>query len=72
MNQKSDAPAERTVMCRRTDQPTTVTEHARCPYCFGELAEIRAGDHRQFCDFDPSRDPINFGFPPDGSRHLHG
>lgn len=64
--------AEPQVFCRRLQHELSVSEHARCPYCFGREQEIAEGEHRAFCDFDPKKDPINFGFPDDSSRHLQG
>ena len=36
------------------------------------LASVLYGDHGTFCDYDPEKDPISFGFPPDGTRHQTG
>ena len=55
------APGE--VYCRRVKRPLPLAEHERCPYCFGETGEIKTGEHEKFCDFDPEKDPVNFGFP---------
>lgn len=61
----ADAPAEE-LWCPRLQRPLPVEEHARCSYCFGSVTEIRSGKHARFCDFDPARDPIHFGFPDSG------
>ena len=66
------APSRRTrnsnVRCRRLDASRTIEEHLGCVYCFGTAGDIRAGDWRKFCDFEPAADPICFGFPPGRSR----
>jgi len=62
-------PEQKLVRCRRTDQAFSVEGHAKCPYCFGRLEKIESGDHSGFCDFEPGKDPINFGFREDGSRY---
>ena len=51
------------VHCRRIDGALTVSEHLRCPYCFGTRNDVAEGAHTDFCDFDPARDPLTFGFP---------
>ncbi len=61
---------EQRVFCHRLDHKLPVSEHADCPYCFGKRQQIADGEHREFCDFHPGQDPINFGFPPDSSRNL--
>ena len=59
--------------CRRTGQMFEVAEHVECPYCSGDAESIeQTGDYKNFCEFRPGEDPINFGFPPDSSRHQHG
>ncbi len=59
--------------CRRTGQMVDVSEHARCPYCFADEETIaKGGDYKDFCDFDPEKDPINFGFRLDSSRNENG
>jgi len=69
---ESRSKAEPQVFCRRIQRELPVTEHSDCPYCFGKATEIAGGDHREFCDFDPKKDPINFGFPDDGVRQVRG
>ncbi len=63
---------EKVVQCRRTGESYDPDEHRRCPYCYGSLREVSDGDHGTFCDYDPEKDPISFGFPPDGTRHQTG
>lgn len=59
--------------CRRTGQMFTVSEHAVCPYCYGDEKTIeKGGEYEAFCEFKPDEDPINFGFPPDSSRTQRG
>ena len=60
------------VACRRTGQICDLTECARCPYCFGDDADVGGGDPASFCDFHPEVDPVSFGFPGDGQRMCHG
>lgn len=63
----------RTLRCRRTGQVLSVEEHAECPYCSGNEATIRrTGQYKDFCEFRPGEDPVNFGFPPDSTRTKHG
>lgn len=62
---KRKRPSEPT-KCRRLGRVVPPEEHANCLYCFGDAAAIESGDPSQFCDFDPRRDPINFGFPDGG------
>lgn len=60
------------VHCRRLDRKLPQGEHATCPYCFGNRQQIATGKHDDFCDFRPGKDPIQFGFPDDSSRHQQG
>jgi hypothetical protein len=71
MNEKKKSPhriplAAGEVFCHRLQRPLPLEEHEKCLYCFGEAGEILTGDHTKFCDFDPKKDPINFGFPDGG------
>ncbi|MCC6669888.1 MAG: hypothetical protein IT458_02420 [Planctomycetes bacterium] len=66
-----DKPAAR-IYCRRVQRDLPVQEHGACPYCFGARQQIRTGEHGEFCDYHPDKDPVNFGFPPDSSRNLSG
>ena len=65
-------PKAKLVRCRRTEQAFSIEEHTKCPYCFGKLEKIATGEHSGFCDFEPGKDPINFGFPGDDSRNERG
>ena len=58
--------------CRRLERQLELTEHQRCPYCFGPLREIERGRYECFCDFRSGVDPIHFGFPPDSQRQQSG
>ncbi len=59
--------------CRRTGQMLEVDAHAECPYCSGTAEAIRkTGQYRDFCEFHPGEDPLNFGFPADAERVRHG
>jgi hypothetical protein len=63
----------KTLRCRRTGQTFDVPQHARCPYCFADDDTIaKSGDYEDFCDFDPEKDPINFGFRHDSTRNENG
>ena len=39
-----------------------------CPYCFGQRQDMASGRYETFCDWQPGRDPVRFGFPPDVRR----
>ncbi len=54
-------PAE--VFCRRLERALPVGEHTDCPYCFGKKGDVQTTEHARFCDFEPGKDPIQFGFP---------
>ena len=64
--------ADDQVRCRRTGEKYSPDEHHRCPYCYGAIADVAEGDHETFCDFDPEKDPVQFGFPENGTRHQTG
>lgn len=51
------------VYCRRVERALPVTEHVECPYCYGKRQDVQTTRHGQFCDFEPGKDPIHFGFP---------
>lgn len=51
------------VYCRRLERPLPLHEHLDCAYCFGNKADVRTTEHSCFCDFEPGKDPIHFGFP---------
>lgn len=59
------------LLCRRTGRRLPPQEHARCPYCFGR-EDVTSGLHERFCDYEPERDPLHFGFPPDAKRDVAG
>jgi len=59
----TDSTSSEQVFCRRLERPLTISEHLDCLYCFGNKTEVRTADHDCFCDFEPGKDPINFGFP---------
>jgi len=65
-------PDEPSIHCRRLERRLPLHEHATCPYCFGDVQEICTAEHQRFCDYQPGKDPIQFGFPPDSSRHQQG
>lgn len=52
------------VHCWRTGRALPSGEHRECPYCFGRTdGEVETAEHARFCDYDPEKDPIVFGFP---------
>jgi hypothetical protein len=51
------------VFCQRIQEPVSVDEHKGCAYCFGTVEAVKEGKHEEFCDYDPDRDPLQFGFP---------
>ena len=65
-------PREPKVNCPRLDKLRPIEEHEDCPYCFGSAEEIAEGPRAKFCDFDPEKDPLNFGFPSDASHVSKG
>ena len=69
---KKQEPQLRMLNCRRTGQDYCLDEHARCPYCFGSQKDLESGEHEKFCDFEPGKDPVSFGFPEDSSRLRRG
>jgi hypothetical protein len=58
----------RSVVCKRLGVARSVDEHLGCAYCHGEAPDVASGDASTFCDFDPTQDPICFGFPTRSSR----
>jgi len=58
--------------CRRLDRLVDLDEHESCPYCFGRREELASGRYEAFCDWQPGRDPVHYGFPPDLRRELFG
>jgi len=67
-----ETPTGKTIACRRTGQIYDLTECPRCPYCFGDDADVASADPASFCDFHPGVDPVNFGFPVDNLRTERG
>jgi hypothetical protein len=61
--------SEPKVPCPRLDRARAVEEHVDCPYCFGSPEDVASGRRERFCDFEPGRDPVVFGFP-EGSGHI--
>jgi hypothetical protein len=72
MNPSSKKPDLPMIHCPRLNAMRSATEHLECSYCFGRLAEVAWGDHRNFCDYRPGVDPIHFGFPTDRGRWTQG
>jgi hypothetical protein len=63
----------KTLRCRRTGQMYRVEQHVECPYCSGDEETVRrGGSYKNFCEFRPGEDPVDFGFPPDTDRLRHG
>ncbi len=61
------------VFCVRNQILKDPAEHLCCPYCFGRVRHvIECGERKEFCDFNPEKDPIAFGFPEDSTRNLRG
>ncbi len=69
---ESVVPVAGLVSCRRTGRRFDLSEHQKCPYCFGTKDQIASGEHEKFCDFKPGEDSVCFGFPGNASRDLHG
>jgi hypothetical protein len=57
------------VWCPRLEQERPVEEHINCAYCYGTGVDVAQGDRKCFCDFEPGKDPVNFGFPEGSSRN---
>jgi hypothetical protein len=61
------------VFCVRNKCEKDASEHLGCPYCFGKRREVvEDGERKDFCDFDPDKDPTSFGFPEGSTRNLKG
>ncbi len=61
------------VFCRRNQVLKDASEHLSCPYCFGKKREAVEGrPHEEFCDYDPAKDPVSFGFPEGTTRSERG
>lgn len=63
---------EKGVYCRRVGEKFAPDEHERCAYCHGSKAEVQTGEHANFCNYDPNKDPVHFGFPEGGGRDQNG
>jgi hypothetical protein len=63
---------EKVIACRRTGQLFDLAECPRCPYCFGDDADVASRDTLSFCDFHPGVDAVSFGFPGNDDRTRHG
>lgn len=76
MSSKNERPASQprvlAVHCPRLDCQLTVEEHARCLYCHGDIDDVRSGKREIFCNYDPEKDPVSFGFPRASQRQLRG
>jgi hypothetical protein len=70
--ENTSGPRLKRLLCKRTGEQVEVATHAECPYCFGRAAEIEEGRHEAFCDYQPEKDPMHFGFPADTSRDVQG
>jgi hypothetical protein len=60
------------IKCRRTGQTYDLSTCTRCPYCFGDNADVASADPASFCDFHPGGDPVCFGFPGNDARTQRG
>jgi len=65
-------PRIKQLRCRRVDRLVDLAEHEACPYCFGHRQELSSGRYETFCDWQPDRDPVHFGFPPEAQRDVFG
>jgi hypothetical protein len=67
----SEKHSHKPVFCLRNHSSKEAGEHMACPYCFGKKRElIEDGERKDFCDYDPDKDPVTFGFPDDSSRNA--
>jgi hypothetical protein len=70
MSEQQGAPK---VYCVRNRLMKEAGEHISCPYCFGKKKElVENGERSEFCDYNPDKDPISYGFPEDTNRNLRG
>ncbi len=60
------------VFCKRLGKQLAIDQHVDCPYCCGAIDEVASAEHERFCEFDPAKDPIHFGFPGDTLRDREG
>ena len=71
--EKDKATPRKRIFCVRNQCEKPADEHLGCPYCFGKRREvIESGERKDFCDFDPEKDPTTFGFPEGTTRNLKG
>ncbi len=68
----NDGLEDKGIHCRRVDKKLAPCEHEACPYCHGSKAQVETGEHGLFCNYDPEKDPVHFGFPNEGTRDLKG
>ena len=68
----NDGFEEKGIYCRRVGKRYAPAEHEECAYCHGSKAEIETGEHGKFCNYDPDKDPVHFGFPSESARDLKG
>lgn len=69
----ADDQTPKKVFCVRNRLMKDAGEHLGCPYCFGKKRQtVEDGERKDFCDFDPDKDPVSFGFPEDTTRNLRG
>lgn len=69
---KSGEQDRKSIPCRRTGQLYDSSNCKRCPYCYGDDADVEGTDVKTFCDFHPGVDPVHFGFPGDDARTQRG
>ncbi len=70
--EQGSTPGDEGVFCMRLEARLPAAEHAQCAYCHGAKADIAPGEHKEFCNFDPEKDPIHFGFPEGTTRDSSG
>lgn len=69
----SEEQTPKRVFCLRNHIMKESIEHSKCPYCYGKEHElIELGERKHFCDYNPDKDPVSFGFPEDTSRNSRG
>ncbi len=68
----NDGFEEKGVHCRRVGKLLVPGEHEECLYCHGSKDQIQTGEHGCFCNYDPEKDPVHFGFPTENVRDQKG